>query len=63
MKYNVFCRIKNENRRTMTAPVVNGENSRISYVANAETRRTVTAPVVNGENSRISSCLQIQIVF
>ena len=43
----------------MTAPAVNGENSRISYVANAETRRTVTAPVVNGESSRISSCLQI----
>ena len=43
----------------MTAPVINGEKSRISYVANAETRRTVTAPVVNGESSRISSCLQI----
>ena len=43
----------------MTAPVVNGEISIISYVAKAETRRTVTAPVVNGESSRISSCLQI----
>ena len=43
----------------MTAPVANGEKSRISYVANSETRRTVTAPVVNGESSRISSCLQI----
>ena len=57
MKYKFLCRIKL--KLTMTAPVINDEKSRISYVANAETRRTVTAPVVNGESSRISSCLQI----
>ena len=47
----------------MTAPVVNGEKSRISYVANAETRRPVTAPVINGENTRISSCRVCVLIF